>query len=98
MALDSASGRLLWQRQYGEPRLAGGQFGTPVNRGAALLGNKVYVGTLDAHLLAYEAATGKPVWDVATTDNPDKYYISSAPLAVRDMIIIGVGNKEGGIG
>jgi len=99
MALDATTGTRLWMQQYRPAgKAAGGEFGTPVNRGVAVLDGNIYFGTGDAHLIALSAATGKEVWNVATSSDPTRYFISSAPLAFRDVVVTGVGTKGGGIG
>jgi alcohol dehydrogenase (cytochrome c) len=94
-ALDAASGRVLWTYSRDLPTrllLCCG----PVNRGVALLGNRVIVGTLDAHLVALEASTGKVIWDVAVAEQEKGYSITGAPLAVDDMVVTGVAGGEYG--
>ena len=66
----------------------------PGNRGVAVYGGKVYVGTLDARLVALDAETGKVVWDVATADKNSDYSITGAPLIVKGKVIIGNGGGE----
>ena len=67
------------------------------NRGVAVLGDRVYVGTLDAHLIALDARTGHQLWDVTVADASQGYSITSAPLAVNGKILIGVSGGEYGI-
>ena len=62
-----------------------------------MLGDRVYVGTLDAHLVALNAKTGRVEWDVAVADYSKGYSITGAPLAVDDMVLTGVGGGEFGI-
>jgi alcohol dehydrogenase (cytochrome c) len=95
-ALDAASGRVLWtysRRLLPDLHLCC----NTVNRGIALLGDKVFVGTLDAHLVALDANTGQVVWDVAVAEPSSGYSITGAPLAVGDMIVTGVAGGEFGI-
>jgi quinohemoprotein ethanol dehydrogenase len=66
----------------------------PGNRGVAVYDNKVYVGTLDARLVALDAETGKVVWSVQTVDKNADYSITGAPLIVKDKVIIGNGGGE----
>jgi alcohol dehydrogenase (cytochrome c) len=61
------------------------------------LGNRIFVGTLDAHLIALDATTGKVVWDAVVADYARGYSITSAPLAVDDMVVAGVAGGEFGI-
>jgi alcohol dehydrogenase (cytochrome c) len=96
VALDAASGRELWRQQWElAPDLkicCGAQ-----NRGVALADDKVFVGTWDARLLAFDAATGKPRWQAQLTpDYAAGYNITSAPLVVKDKVIVGVSGGEYG--
>ena len=96
-ALDLRTGRTLWRYEPSIPkdvRLIG--FG-PTNRGVALLDDRVYVGTLDAHLVALDAASGAVRWNVVVADNALGYAITSAPLAIDGRIVIGVSGGEAGI-
>src|SRR5260370_40788717 len=61
-----------------------------VNRGLAILGDKVFLGTLDSHAVALDAKTGNIAWDVTAFDYTKGYSITLAPLAVKDLIIVGV--------
>ena len=95
-ALDARTGRPLWlyQRQLpSDIRPCCGR----VNRGLAILGNKVYLGTLDAHVIALDTKTGNVVWDVAAFDYRQGYSFTVAPLAVKDEIVIGVSGGEYGV-
>ncbi len=55
------------------------------------------MGTLDGHLVAIDAAGGRPLWNVAVGDPKLGYSITMAPLAVKDKILVGVGGGEYGI-
>ncbi len=95
LALDAATGKVLWTYTHDLPsqlQLCCG----PVNRGVALLGDRVFVGTLDAHLIALDAGTGKVVWDAAVADTSKGYSITAAPLAIDNMILTGVAGGEFG--
>jgi len=95
-ALDAATGKLFWRyrRQY-PPKInvCCGQ----VNRGVALLGDRVFVGTVDAHLVSLDAKTGDVLWDVEVANYQHGYSVTVAPLAVKDMIIVGIAGGEYGI-
>ena len=69
----------------------------PVNRGVAVLDETVYVGTLDAHLVALDAKSGAVRWDVVVADNKTGHAITVAPLALEGRIIIGISGGEAGI-
>jgi alcohol dehydrogenase (cytochrome c) len=95
-ALDARTGRRIWayQRRLPEkPRLCCGQ----VNRGVAALGDKIFVATVDAHVLALDAKTGSVVWDVEAQDYRKGYSFTLAPLVVKDKVIVGVAGGEFGI-
>src|SRR4051812_19379333 len=94
LALNAATGRELWSFDRKMPSEIAA---APGNRGVAILGDKIFVGTRDAKLIALAAATGRLVWET-TVANYDRYYISSAPLVFRDTVITGAGNINGGRG
>jgi quinohemoprotein ethanol dehydrogenase len=98
-ALDARTGTLIWKY---DPQVAK-EWGKMaccdvVNRGVAVYEGKVFVGTIDARLVALDAATGKVVWDVKTADT-DKfpYTITGAPRAAKDKVFIGNGGAEYGV-
>jgi len=68
-----------------------------VNRGVAVYKGKVYVATLDARLVALDAATGKVVWEERTTDKDKPYTITGAPRVVNGRVVIGNGGSEYGV-
>ena len=95
-ALDPRTGRPLWKYRRPMPedvRVCCGQ----VNRGAAVLGDLVYVGTVDAHVVALSARTGAVMWDTTVADYRSGYSITAAPLAVRDKIVVGIAGGEYGV-
>jgi len=69
----------------------------PNNRGVAVYGDKVYFGTLDSKLVALDAKTGKPVWEVQIADPTLGYSETMAPTAVDGKILIGTNGGEYGI-
>jgi len=68
-----------------------------INRGVALLGDYVYVGTLDARMVALKKSTGEVVWDTRVVDWRQGYSITGAPLALKDLVLTGVAGGEFGI-
>jgi alcohol dehydrogenase (cytochrome c) len=95
-ALDARTGRQIWK--YQRPQKAVNPYeSNRVNRGVAILGNRVYFGTLDAALVALDARSGAPVWETQVANTMDGYSITSAPLVVKDKIITGVAGGEYGI-
>ncbi len=96
-ALDVHTGRPIWTWTAKLPRnlLTIGLF--PTNRGVAILGNTVYVATIDAHLVALDAKTGAVKWSVEVGMNSKGVAITQAPLALDGKIIVGMGGGEAGL-
>src|SRR5205814_8972735 len=95
-ALDVRTGRPLWHYQRTLPKEMSLCCG-PQNRGFAALGDRVYMGTLDAHLVALDAKTGRVRWDVAAADADKGYSFTGAPLVVKDKVIVGMAGGEYGV-
>ena len=88
-AVDMRTGRQIWRyRRVLPPGLTYGG-GNPANRGLAALGDRLFMGTLDAHLIALNRNTGEVLWDVPVDDFKDGHAITAAPLVVKDKVIIG---------
>ena len=95
-ALDARTGRQIWK--YQRPlKIVNSYAGNGVNRGVAVLGNRVFYVTLDAFLVALDAKTGLPLWEVQMEDTMKGYSATLAPLALKDKIIVGIGGAEFGI-
>ncbi|MEZ5402344.1 MAG: PQQ-dependent dehydrogenase, methanol/ethanol family [Bryobacteraceae bacterium] len=95
-ALDTETGSVYWRYQKQIPsdlRLCCGR----VNRGVAVLGDMVYYTSIDAHMIALDARTGRVRWDVEMADYKLGYSSTNAPLAVKDKVISGIGGGEYGI-
>ncbi len=95
-AIDTATGEELWQY---DARLPEGILPCcdVVNRGAAIYGDKIYFGTLDAKLVALDKATGKTVWRKTMNDYKAGYSYTAAPLIVDGKVIVGNSGGEFGI-
>ena len=96
VALDARTGEKVWQ--FREP-LASNLLlccGS-VNRGVAILGDKIFVATLDARLVALDATTGRRIWQATVGDNRDGYAMTGAPLALKDRVLVGVSGSDYGI-
>jgi len=91
-AIDARTGRRIWSYQKDLPDKPGSQ----VNRGFAVLGNKLYVATLDSHLVALDMKTGNVVWDSIIDDYKRGYYATVAPLIVKNKVIVGIGGADRG--
>jgi alcohol dehydrogenase (cytochrome c) len=94
-ALDAKSGLQIWRYQRQQKVVPQGQINR-FNRGVAMLGNRLFVGTLDAALVGLDARTGQLLWETQIADSRLGYSITSAPLALKDKIIVGVSGGEFG--
>ena len=95
-AIDARSGRTFWEYRRELPENLTACCGL-VNRGFAMLDDRLYMTTLDAHVLAFDSATGRIVWDATMAEYSIGYAATIAPLAVNDKIIVGVAGGEYGI-
>lgn len=97
-ALNARTGEILWTYDPKVPRSRARTICCDVvNRGVALYHNKVYVGTLDGRLIALDAKSGFPVWDIVTVDQSQPYAITGAPRIARGMVLIGNAGAEFGV-
>ncbi len=96
VALDALTGRVFWTFEYNYAAKADPCCGK-VNRGVAILGDTLFMGTIDAHLVAVDAKTGKLKWKVAVADYSQGYALAHAPLVVKDKVIVGTAGGEFGI-
>ncbi|MGD0436619.1 MAG: PQQ-binding-like beta-propeller repeat protein [Bryobacteraceae bacterium] len=95
-AIDLRTGRPIWSYRRVLPKgviVCCGQ----VNRGVAALDDQLFVGTVDAHLVALDMKTGHVRWDVEVADYKTAYSITAAPLAIKDKVIVGIAGAEYGI-
>ncbi|MCB9725248.1 MAG: PQQ-dependent dehydrogenase, methanol/ethanol family [Spirochaetaceae bacterium] len=97
-ALDAATGERLWtfdpqmDRDWVRNVCCGF-----VNRGVALYGERVYIGTLDNRLIAIDRRSGRPVWDVKTVEGDKPYSITGAPRVVEGKVVIGNSGADFGV-
>ncbi|MDQ2899077.1 MAG: PQQ-binding-like beta-propeller repeat protein [Acidobacteriota bacterium] len=98
-ALDSRAGREIWC--YSRTRTSAGNIAGDAakgaNRGAAILGDRVFFATDNAHLICLNRLTGGPMWDVSIPETPGRYGSTAAPLVVGDLVITGVAGGDEGI-
>ena len=95
-AIDARSGRQIWRYRRNLPddlKLCCGA----VNRGFGVLGERLYMTTADAHLLALDMKTGGVLFDVELADYHVGYSATVAPLVVKDKVIVGIAGAEYGI-
>ena len=96
VALDARTGRVYWIYRYPTPADHRACCAAN-NRGVAVLGDKVFMATLDAHVVAVDATTGTELWDTEVADKNLAYAFTLAPLAVRDKVLVGSTGGDQGI-
>ena len=96
VALDARTGRAFWIYRYPTPPGQKACCGSN-NRGVAILGDTLFLATLDAHLVAIDATTGGELWNVEVADMEAAYALTLAPLAVKDKVIVGTSGGDYGI-
>ena len=94
IALDAGTGRQVWR--FGRPRTEKMFNDAGANRGVAVAGDKLFLETDNAHVLAINRFTGQQVWDSQIADSARNYFATSAPLAAGDQIVTGVAGGEHG--
>jgi alcohol dehydrogenase (cytochrome c) len=95
VALDALTGRMFWIYRY-TPANMGACCGR-ISRGLAILGDTLFLATLDAHLIAIDAKDGQALWDTTVADAKSGYSMTLAPLVIKDKVIVGTAGGERGI-
>jgi alcohol dehydrogenase (cytochrome c) len=96
VALDAKTGRVFWiyeHRPSPEARVCCGA----INRGLAIHGDTLFMGTIDAKLIAIDAKGGRPLWTVQIADPKLGYALALAPLVIKNKVIVGTAGGEYGI-
>ncbi len=97
VAVDALTGKQLWKQEL--------EFASDVfkmaccgllNRGVAILDGKVFRSTLDSHLIAYDAKTGKQLWKSKAADYKLGHAMTAAPLIANGMLMTGIAGGEYG--
>lgn len=96
-ALDAGSGRQLWHFQ--QPLTEGlvGNARGNINRGVAVAGDRVFMVTDHAHLLALDRHTGAMVWNTEMADWRQNYNATGAPIVVNNLVVSGTAGGEQGV-
>ncbi len=95
VALDAVTGRQFWKLARPlDPKAYYNAY--EVNKGMALAGDTLFWATVDCHLLAIDAKTGRVIWDKLLADFKKGYQYNVAPLIVRNMVILGPATNEAG--
>jgi PQQ-dependent dehydrogenase (methanol/ethanol family) len=96
-ALDPLTGREIWEYSRPRSRDLVGDAALGTNRGVAVLGDKVFMATDNAHLIALNRTTGHVMWEVVMPGEPQHYGSTVAPLVVKDLVVAGVSGADWGI-
>jgi alcohol dehydrogenase (cytochrome c) len=62
-----------------------------------MLGDTLFMATIDAHLIAIDAKNGHSVWNAKVADAAAGYAMTLAPLVIKDKVLVGVAGGEYGI-
>ncbi len=92
-AIDARSGRQIW-RWTRQQKVVNPYEINPFARGVAMLGNRLFVGTLDGWLIAIDARSGNTLWEAEVVDTMEGSSITSPPLVLKDMVITGMTGGE----
>src|SRR5262245_46789495 len=94
-AIDARSGRQIWQYRRTMPADVPSVTGRGTTRGLSILGDRLFLGTLDAHIIALDTKTGRLVWDTAMEDYKKFYSVTSSPLVIgENTIAVGIGGGD----
>jgi alcohol dehydrogenase (cytochrome c) len=96
-ALDAATGKVLWHHERAVSEGLVDDASGHINRGVAILGTRVYMETDNAHLLCLDARSGNLLWDVAYAPGNRNYGATSAPLIVKDKVLVGTSGGDDGV-
>jgi alcohol dehydrogenase (cytochrome c) len=96
-ALDAQTGRIIWH--YSRPVTEGliDDASQHHNRGVGIWHSRIYMETDDAHLLCLDARSGNLLWDVAYANGNKNYGATSAPLVVKDKVLVGTSGGDDGV-
>jgi alcohol dehydrogenase (cytochrome c) len=94
-AIDLLTGRQIWRYGHPVPRGAQGCCGQ-VNRGFAILGDRLFKVNFEASLVALDVKTGQQLWGSQLDDYKKGYSATVAPLVVKDMVVVGIAGAEFG--
>ncbi|MGO9260991.1 MAG: PQQ-binding-like beta-propeller repeat protein [Bryobacteraceae bacterium] len=95
-ALDAGTGRQIWHFRRPKTEGMAGDAASGINRGVAVAGNRVFMETDAAHIIALNRFTGELLWDTEMADWHLNYFATSAPLTAGSLVVGGVGGGEHG--
>ena len=96
-ALDARTGRLLWKYERSVSSGLIDDAAAHKNRGVGIWKNRVYLETDNAHLLCLDARSGRIIWEVSYADSTRNYGATSAPLIIKDQVLVGTSGGDDGV-
>ena len=96
-ALDAATGRVVWHHSRATSEGLIDDASRHLNRGVAVWRDRIYMETDNAHLLCLDARSGNQIWDIAYADWNKNYGATSAPLVVKDKVLVGTSGGDDGV-
>jgi alcohol dehydrogenase (cytochrome c) len=96
-ALDARTGRIVWHHARRNSEGLIDDASRHLNRGVAVWHDRIYMETDNAHLLCLDARSGNQIWDVAYADWNKNYGATSAPLIVKDRVLVGTSGGDDGV-
>jgi alcohol dehydrogenase (cytochrome c) len=96
LALDATTGKIFWIFPYtpaSDAKFCCGR----ITRGLGILGDTLFLATVDAHLIAIDAKSGRPLWRTIVAPASAGYSMTLAPLIIKDKVIVGTAGGEFGI-
>jgi len=96
-AVDAQTGRTLWRHAHPITEGLIDDASQHHNRGVGIWHSRIYMETDNAHLLCLDGRSGNLLWDVAYTDGNPNYGATSAPLVVKDKVIVGTSGGDDGV-
>ncbi len=92
-AIDSGTGRRIWQYKRARTKGLAGDAAGGINRGVGVLADRLFLVTDHAHLIALNRVTGALLWDIEMADHRQNYGATSAPLVVGDLVVSGTSHN-----
>src|SRR5439155_9705558 len=96
-ALDAGSGRQIWHYQRPRTKDLVGNAAGGVNRGVGVAGDRVFMVTDHAHVIALNRATGAVLWETEMADWRQNYNATVAPLPVGNLVVVGTSGGDEGV-
>src|SRR5580658_7193754 len=97
IALDATTGRTIWTYAHKPAPGTVNPCCGNLTRGVAILGDRLFMATLDSQMIAIDARTGKELWKIQIADYKQQYSMTVAPIVIHDKVIAGVAGGEHGI-